>query len=837
MKQLLAFCFTACFLLLSGLLRAQKDTVVLNNEDLESIVNYHSRDSIYCDLKNRKVHLYGQAHLSYEDVDMQADYLLIDFGKKEVYATYTLDSLGNRIGEPVFVQDGDTIRTATLRYNFETQKAYIQEVAIHQDEFYLSMERGKRQANEELHFVHGKFTTCNLKEPHYHFFLSKAVLVPDKRIVTGPMNLWIMGVPTPLGLPFSIIPQRKERDRVHGFIMPQFTAFSDYGFGLQNLGYYFPINDKLQTIVYGTIYSRGSFGVKNRTEYSVRYKFNGSLEGGYQYFRRGWPDTDAISNVEFRWLHTQDPKANPKWSFNSNINFNSNSTNKQTLNPQNTQYFNNTLNSDINLGRTFIGTPLSARLKASMRQNSQSGRILLNSPDFNLTATRFYPFKRKKAKIGKIRSYESIGMTYFLDATNKADFKSSYLSDGHIDSIGQSFMNGMKHSTTIQWTLNLLKNTVRFTPSVTYSQKYNFQSIEKTFDSGTNVLTVDTLNKGVFSQQLVTGGSLSTSLYSYYRFIGKRKTLLRHVMTPSVSFSYIPSIQGGVGSYTNSAGTQVFYSKLERSVYSESYTKDIGRIDFTVVNNFELKQKDDRDTVTGFRKLKIIDNLVLSTNYDIFKDSMNWGNLTMGMLINPIDVFTINVSAIHSFYGWDTQSGATLSKYANQVGQGIGRIQSTTISTVWAITSKKSREIMQNQQQEMASVWNPQYQNWLISPAQMVSFDIPWKLSFNHVLGYNLNSDSTAYSKRRYSPQHTLAVGGDFSITENWKIVANTYFDLNNMSVANTSLNLYRNIHCWNVIFNWTPIGTNKSFMITIRGNGNALSNAQFRLQKPPLVL
>jgi hypothetical protein len=307
-------------------------------------------------------------------------------------------------------------------------------------------------------------------------------------------------------------------------------------------------------------------------------------------------------------------------------------------------------------------------------------------------------------------------------------------------------------------------------------------------------------------------------------------------MTPSVSFSYIPAIQGGIGSYTNANGEEILYSKHQNSVYSEGLSQDVGRLDFTVVNNFEIKQRDDRDTLTGFRKLKIIDNLVFSTSYDIFKDSMNWGNMTFGMLINPVDAFTVNIAGLHSFYAWDEQSGASLSQYATQTGQGIGRLLNGTVSSMWTITSKKGREVLQDQQTEMATVWNPQYQAWLMTPAQLVSFEIPWKLSFNHVLGLTLNSDSTAYSKQRYSPQHTLGLNGDVSITENWKIVANTYFDLKAMKVANTSLTLYRNIHCWNVLFNWTPIGTNKSFMITIRGNGNALSNAQLRLQKPPLV-
>jgi hypothetical protein len=816
-----------------------QDTIVINSKDLESIISYSSRDSMYTDFKKKQVHLFGDAHLNYDDVDMRASYLLVDLENNEVFATYTLDSLGNRIGEPVFVQGGDTVRTSSLRYNFKTEKAYIREVAIHQDEFYLTMESGKRQQNGDIHFVAGKFTTCNLEEPHYHFFLSRAVMVPDKRIVTGPMNLWIMGVPTPLGLPFSIIPQKKQREQQHGFLMPQFTAVSAYGFGFQNLGYYFPINDRLQTTLYATLYSRGSFGINSQTDYSIRYKFRGNFEAGYQYFRTGFPDSTSLSNVVVRWNHQQDAKANPKWSFNSAVNFNSNSTNKQTLNPQNTQYFNNTLNSDINLGRTFKGTPLSMRLKASMRQNSSNQRISMNLPDFNVTATRFYPFKRKKGVVGKTRSYESIGMTYFLDATNRADFNSRYLSNGDFDSIGQTFMNGARHSTTVQWTLNLLKSIVRFTPSVTYSQKYNFQTIQKTYDSGTSSLVVDTLNKSSFSQQFSANGSLTTNLYSYVRFIGKRGTLLRHVMTPTVSFSYAPSIQVGIASYTDANGNKVFYSQHERSVYSESYSSSKGssRIDITLNNSFELKQRSDKDTVTGFRKLRIIDNLNLSTSYDVFKDSMNWNNLNIGMVINPIDVLNINVRAVHSWYEWDKQTGVSGSDYAVNTGQGIGRLTTISVATGWTLTSKESRDILQSQQAEMSATWNPQYQNWMITPSQIVSFAIPWKISFNHILTYSVNTDQTKFAERKYVPNNTLTVTGDVTLTENWKVTATGYLDAESGKVTNANLVLYRNIHCWNLLFNWTPIGTNKSFMITVRGNGSALSNAQFRLQRPPLVL
>ncbi len=265
------FCLLLC---ISGsFVYAQKEKdstqvrkIYINDSDFKSIITYSARDSIYSDLKKKQVHLYGEAKLNYEGVDMSAEYLLIDLNKNEVLATFALDSLGRKVGKPLFIDNGDTLKAASIRYNFETKKGYIQEAAIKQDEYYLSMEKAKRQPNEDVHFIHGKFTTCNLEEPHYHFALSKAVMIPDKRIVSGPINLWVMGVPTPLGLPFAMITLKKKKDRQSGFIMPQYSLISAYGMGFLDLGYYIPISERFQTIAYATAYTRGSFGFRNYSE-------------------------------------------------------------------------------------------------------------------------------------------------------------------------------------------------------------------------------------------------------------------------------------------------------------------------------------------------------------------------------------------------------------------------------------------------------------------------------------------------------------------------------------------------------------------------------------------
>lgn len=772
--------------------------------------------------------MYGSAYIQYDDVQMQAEYIEMDMEKNEIYARYGTDSLGRNFGSPVFIQNGDTMKAASIRYNFETKKGYIEEVAIQEGEYFLSMERATKQPNNEVHFVHGKFTTCNLTEPHFHFALSKAVMVPDKRIVTGPMNLWIMGVPTPVGLPFSFIPIKDKKEHQRGIIMPQYSIVSAYGMGVQDLGYYFPISDKFQTIAYVTGYTRGTFGFKNYSEYAKRYKYTGNFELGYTRFRYGFPDSTIVNTSTVRWVHNQDPKANPNFSFSANVNFNSNSTNKQTLNIQNASYFNNTLNSDIRISKRFGNKPISADAKINLRQNSQSKTNDLTAPIVNFqTTSRIYPFKR----INKV-----IGFTYGAELQNRATYRDRYLKNGDFDSIGQQFRSGATQKFNVQTTFNLLRNTVRITPNVNYNQIINFQTISKSVNANDSLI-IDTLNRPGFSHALLSSVSLTTTLYSYYRFVGKRKTVLRHVMTPTVSFNYNPVIQQGISSYTDTSGNVHQYSIFERSLYNEGVQKPSGRIAFGINNTFELKQKSDQDTVTGYKKFKLIDNFILNTEYDIFKDSMNWSDLSMRMVINPNPLFNFTITAAHSWYAWNDTTGQILGKYAVKNGQGIGRIRFANVATTLILTSKQNREALQQNAAQMANIWNPQYQNWLVNPYQTVYFDIPWKITLDHVFGLNLNTNITSFQNKRYLPTNTITMAGDVSITENWKIAARVMYDIENKLVSNMNINLVRNIHCWNVAFNWTPIGTNKSFVISLRGNSSLFQNANVNIRKPPIVL
>lgn len=812
-----------------------KDTLTINNEDLDSPIYYSAKDSLYADLKKNQVHLYGSAVVDNGEINLKAGYILIDLDKKEVLAQYRLDADSSEIEHPVFVDGTEQIDARKVRYNFDSEKAFIEEVAIQQDENYLYMGVAKRHSNEEIHFEKGRFTTCNLDDPHYHFQLSRAVMIPEKRIVSGPMNLWVKGVPTPIGLPFSIIPQVE--DKTKGLVFPEVVPLSQYGFGFQDLGYYYPINDRLQTTIYASLYSRGSWGLRNQTDYARIYKYRGALNFGFQQFRSGFPENVNQNKITVYWNHRTDTKSSPYWNFTSNVNFISDNQSQNNLDPLNEDYFKNSFNSDINLTRLFPGKPITAGAKISLRQNSSTNNISLASPVVNLNVSRFFPFKKLvKNNKGWGSLFGNFGVTYSLEGQNRTLFGDSLLEQGYYDRIAEQFQNGISQKVTAQTTAGLFKNTWKLTPSASYGNKINFQTIEKNYDGVNDEIIIDTNQVTGAAQDLSLNIKLTTALYSYYRYVGKRQPLLRHVLTPSFSFNYVPNLNP-LESYIDGDGNTIEYSQFERSLYSVGTTRDQALISFGFNNTFELKIKSDKDTIDGFKRTRIIDLFSIAGNYDLLKDSMNLSELKLNLRISPFKWVNIVSTSSFSPYEWDQFTGSTQSDYAINSKGPIGRFMSTNIATTLTITSKTSRKEIDKVIEQIDENWNADFEYYMLHPEYAVNFNIPWKLSFSHVYGITANQNISTLSPDRYNQVQTVMVNGDVSFTKRWKLTTRTNLDLKDLQVTNTRFSLNRDMHCWALAFHWTPIGGNKSFLFSIRSTSTLFQDAKIDIRKPPAFL
>lgn len=816
----------------------EKKRIYKIDDTMDARAVYSCRDSIVANLKTNKISLFGEAQVEYEGIKLTADLIELDTEKKEVYAIYTIDEEGNRVGIPKFEEGAESFTAASIRYNFDTEKGYIEELKTHQDEMYLQMGVAKRQANEEVHFTKGMFTTCDLDEPHFHFQLSKAVMVPNKRIATGPMNLWIKGIPTPLGLPFSVIPTQEQEES--GILFPMITPVSQYGFGFQDLGYYFPIkaSDKIQTTVYGSLYSRGTFEVKNQTDYKVRYKYTGNLNLAYSSFRQPFPnDSIRKQKIVVQWRHQQEAKANPYWRFNSSVNFQSDNNGKTNLDPLSQQHYQNNFNSDINLIRTFPGKPVTIGLKAGLIQNSASQKLDADLPTLSVNVNRFFPFKAlRKNKLGKEKFYEKIGLTYSMEARNKVMFADSLLAKRRFDLIGQQFTNGIRHDLGMSYPIQLFKQIVTLNTTANYKVRMNFQSVQKRFDAGLNQIVNDTLQGFGVSHDASFQTELSTSLYAYYAFVGKNKMKMRHVISPRVSMRFQPNMSSYRTDILGPDNEEVYYSPYENSLYKEALGRDVGLINYSLNNTFELKHRNKRDT-TGqeeFTKTRIIDAFSVSGNYDIFKDSLKFSDIRLQLRLTPARGLSIVSGAAVSPYAWDA-NGQVMDMHASKNNQGLGRIANANISTTYTFAAKESQDKINSNRELMGDYWGADFQYYAMNPHEIIDFDIPWKINLTHTFFLNLNTNPN--SVKRYTQNQNLMLSGDVSFTQRWKLGLNASYDIRMKELTQTMLTLTRDMHCWQLAFHWTPVGGQQSFLVRFNATSNLFQSAKLELRKPPEFL
>ncbi len=815
----------------------KKERIYRTDDSMDSRVSFSCTDSIVANLSSNKISMYGSAIVEYEGIKMTADLIELDTEKKEVYCIYTLDEEGNRVGIPKFEDGSESFTAATIRYNFETEKGYIEELKTQQEEMYLQMGVAKRHENEQVHFTEGKFTTCELDDPHFHFQLSKAVMVPNERIATGPMNLWVKGIPTPLGLPFSVIPT-KDQEAKSGFIAPMFVPVSQYGFGLQELGYYFPIkkSDQIQTTFYGSLYSRGTFEIKNQTDYLKRYKYKGVLNLGYSSFRQPFP-ADSIRNqkIVVQWRHQQEVKANPFWRFNSSVNFQSDNSGKTNLDPLSESHYQNNFNSDINLIRSFPGKPVTIGLKAALKQNSASKNLDADLPTLNVNVNRFFPFKGlRKEKIGGEKFYEKIGVTYNMEARNKAIFADTLLSNKRYDLIQDKMQNGIQHRLAMSYPLQLFKKIVTLNTTANYNLRMNFQSVDKRYDTDLGTIVNDTLQEFGMSHDAAFQTELSTNLYAYYSFVGNSGMKMRHVMTPRISMRFQPNTSSYKTEILGPNNEEVYYSPFENSLYRENAGRDIGLISYSLNNSFELKHRNRNDTIADeFTKTRIIDAFSISGNYDIFKDSMQFSDIALQLRIAPVKGLSIVSRASISPYAWDN-NGIAYDQYAHKNGQGLGRISSANISTTYTFTAKESRDRINKTQELMGDHWGADFQYYALNPHEVIDFAIPWKINLTHTFFVNLNNSNP---EQRYSQNQNLVLSGDVSFTERWKLGLNSSYDLKAMELTQTRLSLTRDMHCWQLSFFWTPVGGQQSFLVRFNATSALFQSAKLELRKPPEFL
>ena len=796
------------------------------SKDFDVPVYYNSDDSLLNDMKNRKAFLYGNAVVKYEDMTINAAFIEVDLDKKEVYAYGRTDG-DSIVGKPEFNQGDETFVADTIRYNFNTKKGIIKNVTTVYDGAYLIGGKTKLHENKHIHMTHGKFTTCDLPDPHFYFNLSKAIVIPDDKIISGPANLVVEDVPTPIGIPFGFFPNKK--GGTSGIIIPEFGDEENRGFFLRNGGYYWAINDYVDLTVLGDIYSKGSWGAGMIMNYKLRYKFNGSLSFKYNrnlFGYRGLSNFSASNQYALRWKFNQDSKANPNSTFSADVNMSSTDYDKyNSYNVNN--YMTSTKQSSVSYSYVFPNTPLSMSVALKHSQNSNTGSIDLTLPEFAFNMSRIYPFKRKKA-VGKSRFYEKISIAYTMNATNKIRTNDADFFNIPYDSI----TNGIVHRIPINASFKLFKYTT-LTPSFNYNERWYFKRFSKQWNDSENLLETDYASTFARVWDYNASLSWSTTIYGMFSFRKGKVKALRHVFSPTVSFSYVPDFGKEkykyYGSYSrvmynNSTGqydtVSNMYSMFEGLPYGTPNKGGSGSVNINLGNNLEMKLRNQKDTTKDNTKIKLLESFNISTNYNIFADSLRWApiSITGRTRIKVIDI-SFNTSldpyaiAQNEYGNYQRINKALVKTNGHLVRMTIGYI------TAGFSLNSKARDKKIAEQQE--SLYDIIYGY----PNSYVDFNVPWNLRVSYTFRYTKPYDEAKITQ-------TLNLSGELNITKKWKISVATGYDFEYKKMSPTTIDIYRDLHCWEMSLHVVPFGQHKSYAFQINVKASMLQDLKLNKRR-----
>jgi len=782
-------------------------------------VDYSAEDSMVLDIPGKKVYLYGNAKVRYEDINLDAGYIMVDFNTQGIIARPYNDASGKLVHRPHFSDGKDQFTSDSMNYNFSSKKALVFNARTTQQDGFVFGEKTFKDPQNNTYIKNARYTTCNdTVNPHFYIFAKKFKIIPNKQAITGPANLVIAGINTPLLVPFGFFPLQKGQTR--GVIFPTYGESQDRGFFLRNLGYYFPINKYYDLAVTADIFFRGSYGIHLNSSYAKRYKFRGNVGFDYNYNEFGEKETGITISKDYtiKWNYNSDAKSHPGQTFNANINYVSSNYNKNNSFTQQ-NIIQSTIQSSANYSRSFLSNNLNMSLGSRIVQNLQREEVNITFPEMSLNVPRISPFANLNTKNKAIKT---LGLSYNGDFLNSVVMKQKNLVpalglDRNNDSIhiADSLKSSIVQSVPISASIKLFKY-FQLNPTASFTEYWYFKSELQSWDNVNDTLLTTQKNGFERASSIQASMSFLTTLFGMLQFKKGKLQAVRLVLTPSLNFGFRPDLQ----TYSNgfrkvqidTLGTTKDYSIFGNSGSAYPSGVSSASIGFNINNNLEIKTRKHTDTGYVSKKIKLIEMFNISSAYNLVADSFNWSNFSFN------GRSTLFKSKLSVNYSWTIDPYQYTNRRINKLvidnGKNLGRLTGANLS-MGTNFNKAAREKKVN-----ANTSNAELMMINTYPQYYVDFSIPWSLQVNYNLIYT-HADPRVPSEVRQS----VTFNGDVKLTENWKIGYGSGYDFFTKQLAITKIDIHRDLHCWEFSFGWIPVGFRQSFEFRINVKASSLQD------------
>ena len=824
------------------------DSILPAKSFLDGKVKYKADNYAKIDQKKKLITLYDKAELYYQDIELKSGIIILDYEKNEVYAGRIKDSTGKYTQFPNFKQGANVVEPDSIRFNFKTKKALIYNSRSEQGEFKIKAAVTKKE-NDSVYFLKKAiFTTSkDVDNPEYYFQTNKVKFIPGKKVVTGLTNMVIANVPTPIALPFAFFPMSKETS-ISGIILPSYNDSNERGFSLQNLGYYFALSDNYDLTVLGDYYTNGSYGMRFESAYAKRYNFRGNINVRFENLissERGYPDYSKQNIYNIQWSHSRDSKSSPNSNFSASVNLGSSKYFKQSINQLNIgSNLNNTLSSSISYSKTFNTVPqVRMSLTATHSQNTQTEQINMTLPTLQLSVDRIYPFVGKDGL--KKGFFKNINLQYNLNArnsivtTDSLFFKPQMFRDAKV---------GFQHSIPLSTNFKVFKYFSAST-SMNYEEIWYTKTIERNFDVDQSQVADKIINGFDAFRTYSFSSSLGTTIYGTFNF-GENKKIksVRHVMRPSVSYGYTPSFERYYDTYASDASGTMDkqYTRFENGIFGAPGLTNSNTLGFDLSNTFEAKVTDKDSTKTEPKKIMLLNNLNLSTNYNLNADGVTSLAFAPVRVSGGTQLFdnkmNVNFGTTLDPYAIDN-SGRRINVFNINNGGSLFRMTSSNMTLNYSLSSKGKNDNKKEKNEQSlrnggraddlfgsntdlgdnrVSQFDDEETEGEDKISEFFNAKLPWDMTFAYSLTYGNNN------RENKIVGNSIMISANADITPKWKAGVSTGYDFVQKGVTFTQLRFERDLLSWRMDFNWSPFGTNANWGFFIGIKSGVLSDIKW---------
>ncbi|MBO6516883.1 MAG: LPS-assembly protein LptD [Bacteroidia bacterium] len=799
-------------------------------DGLKAPVIYEATDSVRLDMKNKKVMLYKNAVVTYEDMKLEADFIEVSFETNDIHATGLPDSSGIVQGKPIFTTDGKPFNAEEMWYNFKTKKGISTGVVTTEDGGVIRGAKILKDSADNMYIKHAKYTTCNAEHPHFWISADRFKVVPEKQVISGPANLVIAGINTPLVLPFGFFPIQQRRSK--GLIVGSLDQQDRWGYGLRDFGFYTPVNDYMDLLLSTDIYLRGSWGFSVKSNYKKRYKYSGLALFKFNKYLEGEresPDFQEVDNYRIEWVFRRDPKAKPGRNFTANVTYITKNQQKYASTDPNDIIATNA-NSSVAYSRSFANKKIFLTTNARIDQNLGTGDLSMELPQMNVNVQRLQPFKNMKGGKDKKKVLRNSGFTYTTAFRNNIQVNQDSIQGGLIGRNGgtlqlnprflEGVRNGIKHDARFSTSFSVLKY-LNISPDVSLTDFWYFKTIEKVWDTDT-LLENDV--QGFSRAAAYSGGiNLNTTIFGTKTFRKEsRVQAIRHVIRPTLGMRWSPDYEGSFASgyrtvQTDTGGTITPYSIYENGIYRGPSGSANGSINIGINNNFEMKVKTPNDSTNGgVKKVKLLESLSFNSGYNFFADSLKLSPVAISGFTTLFNKVRVNFSAQMNPYAYvydsTSERNVQIDKYAIEEGR-LGQLTSGSLQLSTSLNPQALKRRANNQEGEFVSSSN-----------YFMDFSIPWDLSLNYSSRF-----TRALGEDERVKDQTLMFNGNMTLTKYWKIGFSSGYNFSRKEPGITSIDFARDLHCWVFNFHWIPLGTYRQFNFELRVKAAKLKDLKIK--------